>query len=188
VITTREFGPTVEYGIGVYAIDRNKMLSGAPNPKMVSFFIDGNDPDLLPLVGDGLLPADVDGKTKPKQSAKIPLVGTQDDGGDYGAASDALHPGLDGHWNANALTRRRSSSRAAAVASFDSIFPCGVVPGTAAPSSRDCLAQPESNRSQYLDIPTPAANGGSPTGTSARTRRWSRTSRSGGPGSRGSLA
>ena len=72
VITTREFGPTVEYGIGVYAIDRNKMIEGDPSARVVSFFVDGNDPELLPLVGDGLLPADVDGKTKPKQDAQDP--------------------------------------------------------------------------------------------------------------------
>src|SRR5580765_1689140 len=56
VITTREFGPTVEYGIGVYALEKNKMINGQPGARAVSFFIDGNDPALLPLVGDGLLP------------------------------------------------------------------------------------------------------------------------------------
>src|SRR6059058_2865082 len=66
VITTREFGPTIEYGIGVYALEKNKMVNGDPNARNVRFFIDGNDPDLLPLVGDGLLPADPDGKQKPK--------------------------------------------------------------------------------------------------------------------------
>ena len=30
VITTREFGPTVEYGIGVYALEKNKMVNGQP--------------------------------------------------------------------------------------------------------------------------------------------------------------
>jgi hypothetical protein len=52
VITTREFGPTIEYGIGVYALEKNKMVNGDPNARNVRFFIDGNDPDLLPLVGD----------------------------------------------------------------------------------------------------------------------------------------
>ena len=61
IITTREFGPTVEYGIGVYGLERQKMIKGNPNARVVSFFIDGNDPDLLPLVGDGLLPPDMDG-------------------------------------------------------------------------------------------------------------------------------
>ena len=78
MLTTREFGPTTEYGIGVYALEKNKMVNGQP-ARAVSFFLDGNDPDLLPLVGDGLLPADVDGKQKPKNDAAIPIVGTQDD-------------------------------------------------------------------------------------------------------------
>ncbi len=66
IITTREFGPTVEYGIGVYALERNKVIVGDPAARAVSFFLDGNDPTILPLVGDGLLPPDIDGKQKPK--------------------------------------------------------------------------------------------------------------------------
>src|SRR5207247_1754382 len=90
VLTTREFGPTVEYGIGVYALEKNKMVNGQP-ARAVSFFLDGNDPAVLPLIGDGLLPVDVDGKQKPMADAAIPLVGTQDDGGPYGATTDALN-------------------------------------------------------------------------------------------------
>ena len=48
------------------------MIEGDPSARVVSFFVDGNDPELLPLVGDGLLPADIDGKTKPKQDAHDP--------------------------------------------------------------------------------------------------------------------
>ena len=91
MITTREFGPTIEYGIGVYALEKNKMVNGNPNARSVRFFIDGNDPDLLPLVGDGLLPADADGKQKPKTDTAIPIVGTQDDNASYGATFDALN-------------------------------------------------------------------------------------------------
>src|SRR5436189_3418677 len=82
VLTTREFGPTIEYGIGVYALEKNKMVNGEP-ARAFNFFIDGNDPDLLPLVGDGLLPADIDGKQKPMTDTAIPIVGTQDDGAGY---------------------------------------------------------------------------------------------------------
>jgi hypothetical protein len=146
VITTREIGPTIEYGIGVYGLERTKMLQGKPDARVVSYFIDGNDPDLLPLIGDGLLPADLDGKTKPKNNVPIPLVGTQDDGGGYGATSDALNIWeFDVHWN----SKPDSSLVFAAqlpVAPFDSIFPC-------APTSRDCLPQPGiANPAQYLDI------------------------------------
>jgi len=57
-------GPTVEYGIGVYALERNKIINGEPGARVASFFLDGNAPGMLPLVGDGLLPPDIDGKTK----------------------------------------------------------------------------------------------------------------------------
>ena len=149
VLTTREFGPTIEYGIGVYALEKNKMVNGDPTARSVSFFLDGNDPSLLPLVGDGLLPADVDGKQKPKTDTAIPIVGTQDDNAtDYGATFDALNI-----WDL--LIKWRSTPTASLtlntqlpVAPFDSIFPCFGGAG-----SRDCLPQPGiTNTAQYLDI------------------------------------
>jgi hypothetical protein len=146
VITTREFGPTVEYGIGVYALEKNKMIAGNPNARMVGFFIDGNVPANLPLVGDGLLPADIDGTKQPKEDAAIPLVGTQDDGAGYGATFDALNIwDLKIKWKA---TPEASLTLATQLptAPFDSIFPCG-------PDSRDCLPQPGiTDPAQYLDI------------------------------------
>jgi hypothetical protein len=146
VLTTREFGPTIEYGIGVYALEKNKMVNGDPNARSVKFFIDGNDPDLLPLVGDGLLPADPDGKQKPKTDTAIPIIGTQDDDASYGATFDALNI-----WDL--FIKWRSTPIATLVlntqlptASFDSIFPC-------APTARDCLPEPGIvNPAQYLDI------------------------------------
>ncbi len=146
VLTTREFGPTVEYGIGVYALEKNKMVNGDPTARAVSFFLDGNDPTILPLVGDGLLPADADGKQKPKTDTAIPLVGTQDDGAGYGATFDALNI-----WDL--LIKWRSTPTASLTlkaqlptAAFDSVFPC-------APTSRDCLPQPViTDPAQYLDI------------------------------------
>ena len=146
IITTREFGPTVEYGIGVYGLERNKMINGDPAARAVSFFLDGNDPAILPLVGDGLLPPDIDGKQKPKNEDIAPIVGTQDDGGGYGATFDAINI-----WNFTVKWRSTpvasiSLSTQLPVASFDSIFPC-------APTSRDCLPQPGiTNTAQYLDI------------------------------------
>ncbi len=146
IITTREFGPTVEYGIGVYGLERNKMIEGDPNARVVSFFLDGNDPAILPLVGDGLLPPDIDGKEKPKNGVPAPIVGTQDDDADYGATFDAINI-----WEFN--VKWRSTPVASIelktqlpVAEFDSIFPC-------APTARDCLPQPGiTNPNQYLDI------------------------------------
>ena len=145
VITTREFGPTVEYGIGVYALEKNKMVNGQP-ARAVSFFLDGNDPAILPLVGDGLLPADVDGKQKPMTDTAIPLVGTQDDGAPYGATFDALNIwDLTVKWRSTP-TASLTLNAQLPTAGFDSIFPC-------APTSRDCLPQPGiTNPSQFLDI------------------------------------
>jgi hypothetical protein len=145
VITTREFGPTVEYGIGVYALEKNKMLNGEP-ARAVSFFLDGNAPGMLPLVGDGLLPADIDGKQKPKNDAAIPIVGTQDDGGGYGATFDALNIwDLSVKWRSTPLASLTLKAQLP-TAPFDSNFPC-------APTARDCLPQPGiTNPAQYLDI------------------------------------
>ena len=146
VITTREFGPTIEYGIGVYALEKNKMTDGDPNARSVGFFIDGNDPDLLPLVGDGLLPADPDGKQKPKTDTAIPIIGTQDDTADYGATFDAINIwDLFIKWRSTPIASLELNTQLP-TAPFDSIFPC-------APTSRDCLPQPGIvDPAQYLDI------------------------------------
>src|SRR4029450_9826120 len=56
LLTSRDFGPTVEYGISVYALEKNKMVNGEGNARAVHFFLDGNDPAVLPTIGDGLLP------------------------------------------------------------------------------------------------------------------------------------
>jgi len=146
ILTTREFGPTVEYGIGVYALERDKMLEGDPNARAVKFFLDGNAPDMLPLVGDGLLPPDIDGRTKPANDAPAPIVGTQDNDASYGATFDALNIWeLNVKWQANPVASIVLKTQLP-VAAFDSIFPC-------APTSRDCLPQPGIvNPAQYLDI------------------------------------
>src|SRR6266542_4271066 len=135
ILTTREFGPTVEYGIGVYALERDKMLAGDPNARAVKFFLDGNAPGMLPLVGDGLLPPDIDGRRMPANDAPAPIVGTQDDNASYGATFDALNIWeLSVKWLANPVASIVLKTQLP-VASFDSIFPC-------APGSRDCLPQP----------------------------------------------
>ena len=145
IMTTRDFGLIDQYGISVYALEKNKMINGQAKARAVQFFLDSND---VPLeqIGDGLLPADIDGKTKPKNDAPAPIVGTQDDGAGYGATFDALNIWeLRVQWNA-----RPDASLTGPIQlptePFDSIFPC-------APTSRDCLPQPGiTNRTQYLDI------------------------------------
>jgi hypothetical protein len=146
VLTTRDFGEVDEYGISVYALEKNKMVEGDPNARAVQFFLDSRD---VPLedIGDGLLPADVDGKTKPKQSAKIPIVGTQDDDFPYGATVDAINIWeLDVHWNAHAEPDATLEGPIQLpVAEFDSNYPCG--------PTRGCLPQPGiANPDQWLDI------------------------------------
>ncbi|HEY6041881.1 MAG TPA: hypothetical protein VIX58_07090 [Anaerolineae bacterium] len=146
ILTSRDFGPTVEYGISVYALEKNKMIAGNPNARAVKFFLDSA---VVPinLMGDGLLPPDIDGTRGPKDHDPAPIVGTQDDGGPYGATFDALNIWeLEVQWQANPVA---SFSLAAQlpVAAFDSIFPCGPV------SPRDCLPQPGiTDRKQFLDI------------------------------------
>jgi hypothetical protein len=145
VMTTRDFGSVDGYGISVYGLEKNKMVDGNPNARAVQFFLDS---DVVPLnlIGDGLLPADIDGKQKPKNDAKIPIVGTQDDGGGYGGTFDALNI-----WDFD--VKWRSTPTASLVlnaqlptAPFDSIYPC-------APTSRDCLPQPGiTDPAQFLDI------------------------------------
>jgi len=147
VLTSRDFGDDgVSYGISVYALEKNRMIAGDPKARAVHFFIDGLADDQLPLVGDGLLPADYDGTRQPAEDAKIPIVGTQDDGAGYGATFDALNIWeLTIKWQANPIASLVLKTQLP-VASFDSIFTC-------APGSRDCLPQPGIvNPAQYLDI------------------------------------
>ena len=147
LITTREFGildPSV-YGIGVYGLERNKMIEGDPNARAVSFLLEES---IVPinLIGDGLLPPDVDGKTKPKNDAVAPIVGTQDDGGPYGATFDALNIWeFEVKWHSTPTASIVLTAQLP-TAPFDSIFPC-------APTARDCLPQPGiTNPAQFLDI------------------------------------
>jgi len=145
ILTTRDFGLVTGYGISVYALEKNKMINGQAKARAVQFFLDSNVVPLN-LIGDGLLPADVDGKTKPKNDTPAPIVGTQDDGAGYGGTFDALNIwNLDVIWNAKA-TASLTGPTQLPVAPFDSVFPC-------APTARDCLPQPGIvNHDQFLDI------------------------------------
>jgi hypothetical protein len=145
VLTTRDFGFVSRYGISVYALEKNKMIDGNPNARAVQFFLEFG-PVPLELIGDGLLPADIDGTKQPKEAAAIPIVGTQDDGGGYGADFDAVNIwDLKIHWQANPVASLVLNTQLP-TAPFDSVFPC-------APTARDCLPQPGIvNPAQFLDI------------------------------------
>jgi hypothetical protein len=121
------------------------MLAGNPKARAVQFFLDSNVVPLN-LIGDGLLPADIDGTRRPQDHWPAPIVGTQDNNYPYGATFDALNVWeLFIKWSAKpeaSLTMKTQLP----VAEFDSAFPC-------APTSRDCLPQPGIvNPNQYLDI------------------------------------
>ena len=145
LLTSRDFGPTVEYGISVYALEKNKMIAGNPKARAVQFFLDSA---VVPIseIGDGLLPADIDGTRRPRDGAPAPIVGTQDNGHPYGATFDALNVyELSVRWRANPTASLNLVAQLP-VAEFDSIFPCS-------PGSRDCLPQPGiTDPAQYLDV------------------------------------
>jgi hypothetical protein len=145
ILTTRDFGLVDRYGISVYALEKNKMIAGNPKARAVQFFLDSNVVPLN-LLGDGLLPPDIDGTRRPIDGVAAPIVGTQDDGGGYGATFDALNIfELSVKWKANPEASLSFAAQLP-VAEFDSIFPC-------APTSRDCLPQPGiTNPAQFLDI------------------------------------
>jgi hypothetical protein len=149
ILTTRDFGATdEEYGISVYGLEKNKMVKGKP-ARAVQFFLDSRQVPIN-LIGDGLLPADVDGKKVEQTSA--PIVGSQDDQGPYGATFDALNIWeLNVDWQGSDAQLNLATQLP--VAEFDSAYPCGVVPGSLPPSPRDCLPQPGvSDGSRFLDI------------------------------------
>jgi hypothetical protein len=155
IMTTRDFGFDDRYGISVYGLEKNKMVAGNPNARAVQFFLEDRTVPLN-LIGDGLLPPDLDGNTKPKNDAPAPIVGTQDDDASYGATFDALNI-----WEFDVKWRSTPTASIALktqlpVAEFDSIFPCGVVPSTTPgepANARDCLRQPgQTDGSRFLDI------------------------------------
>jgi hypothetical protein len=86
---TREFlnGATF-VGVGAYALDRAQALAGDPNPTIVGFLA---PPNPLYVVGDGLLPTDLDGSATPPPGSPNFFLGSQDDNGGYGAPNDALN-------------------------------------------------------------------------------------------------
>ncbi len=133
-ISTREFAPDDSFaGVGAYAIDRGEMLAGKADPQVISFLV---PPGVTPYnVGDGLLPADIDGATLPPAGADEIFVGSMDNGGPYGAAQDAL---TIWRFNVDFATPGNSSftlANTVNIAAYDTIFPCS-------PSSRECIPQP----------------------------------------------
>ncbi len=87
--STREFDPANNFaGVGAYALDRAQALIGNPNPTIISFLA---PPAPMYVLGDGLLPSDLDGMTPPPVGSPNFFAGSQDNNGPYGAPQDALN-------------------------------------------------------------------------------------------------
>jgi hypothetical protein len=147
-LTTREFAPEEDFGvfagIGVYALERRKMINGNPAARAVSFLIGPGTGAPAYLTGDGWLPSDLDGSRRPPAGSPNYIVGTQDDEGPYGAPFDAINVfKMFVSWGTTP-TAAFSGPETVPVAEFDSDYPC--VP----PGSRNCIPQP--GTSQRIDI------------------------------------
>ena len=171
VATTREFAPDDSFaGIGVYGLERAKMLRGNPTARAVSVLY---PPGVTPwITGDGWLPSDLDGNRRPPAGSPNYLVGTQDDEGPYGAPSDAINLfKFFVSWGPSPSATLTGPTQLP-VAEFDSDYPC--VP----PGSRNCIPSP-GPASASTSSPTGSGRpGGWPTATSAAMSRWSPASRS----------
>src|SRR5918999_863698 len=140
--TTREFGQVDFAGIGVYALERAKMLRGSPTARAVSVLVPPGDQPWI--TGDGWLPSDWDGTRRPPAGSPNYIVGTQDDEGPYGAPFDAINLfTFDVSWGPTP-TATFTGPTTLPVAEFDSIYPC------TPPGSRNCIPQPDTD--QNLDI------------------------------------
>lgn len=129
LITTREIDAD---SIGVYALDRQQMLSGSLSPTVVSFVTVATDA-VDEFVGDGLLPADLDGATLPPAGSPAYFLASMDNGGPYGAAQDAL-----ALWKLNLNFANPPAStfvmtNVIPIAPYDTIYPC---------NGRSCIPQP----------------------------------------------
>jgi hypothetical protein len=136
ILTSRDFGNAGGYGISVYGLEKKKMVAGNPHARMVHFFLDSAHIPTY-LMGDGLLPADVDGSTYPANGAPAPVIGTMNTLGPYGAPFDGLNIyDLTVKWS-NPSTSTLTGPTQIHVASFNSTFPCG--------SGRACIPQPSTS-------------------------------------------
>ncbi len=138
---TREFAGNTFAGIGAYAFNRQQAIAGNPNPTVISFVVSPAAAGGAFNIGDGLLPADVDGPDLPPVGAPSYWVGSMDNGASYGAPQDALT-----FWKfvADFNTPANSTftlTHTIPIAAYDTIFPC---------SGRSCIPQP--NTTRQLDI------------------------------------
>jgi hypothetical protein len=135
--TTREFGQVDFAGIGVYALERAKMLRGNPAARAVSVLVPPGDQPWI--TGDGWLPSDWDGNRRPPAGSPNYIAGTQDDEGPYGAPFDAINLfQFDVSWGPTP-TATFTGPTTLPVAEFDSIYPCNPA------NPRQCIPQPDTD-------------------------------------------
>jgi hypothetical protein len=141
-LSTREFAPDDSFaGDGLYALEKNKMINGEPDARMIKFLLEPGAKPYLP--GDGLLPPDIDGTRRPIDGSPGLFVGSMDDGAGRGAPFDGLNVFQYAvKWSANPSASFTLAAQLP-VAQFDSLFPC-------APGSRQCIPQP--GTSNKIDI------------------------------------
>jgi len=138
-LTTREFAPDDSFaGIGVYALERRRMIHGDPGARAVSVLV---PPGSTPwITGDGWLPSDLDGSVEPPDGSPNYIAGTQDDEGRYGAPFDAINLfKFSVVWSATPKAAFSGPTQLP-VAEFDSDFPCKPA------GSRSCIPQPGTPR------------------------------------------
>ena len=135
-ISTREFANGATFaGMGAYAINRAQLMAGNPTPQVISFLATAASAGGAYNIGDGLLPADLDGNTLPPGGSPHYWLGSMDNGGPYGAPQDALTL-----WKFTADFGNPPAStfvlaNTIPIAAYDTIFPCS-------PTSRNCIPQP----------------------------------------------
>jgi hypothetical protein len=134
-ISTREFAPNNTFaGIGAYALERERMLDGDPDARVVSFLLTPGTTPLF-LLGDGLLPSDLDGQRLPPNGSPNFFVGTMDDGAGRGAPFDGINIfQFSLAWNDTPVASFTLAAQLQ-VEDFDSLFPCS-------PGTRNCISQP----------------------------------------------
>ena len=153
VATTREFAPDDSFaGIGVYGLERARMLNGNPAARAVSVLVGPATGAPEYLTGDGWLPSDWDGTRRPPAGSPNYIVGTQDDEGPYGAPFDAINIFKFFVSFGPSPSATLVGPTTIPVAEFDSDFPC--VP----PGSRNCIPQPGTSQTDRHPLLPAAAD------------------------------
>lgn len=132
LVSTREFAGSSFVGVGAYAINRAQLIAGNPAPQVISFFVPPGATAWQ--IGDGLLPADVDGPVLPPVGSPGYFVGSADQGGPYSAPADVLTLWKLTFNFANPAASTFVRTHTIPTSNFDTIFdPC---------SGRSCIPQP----------------------------------------------